>query len=160
MNDRILSLTNGEKIYFMKRKWYILSLLCCIAVSTFTLSAQKTFSKEDFQRQRAEYLKRELDLTPTEAAKFIPLSEELMQKKFELNRDSREKARAIRNQSNVSDAEYERVIDLWINNRVKEAMLEKQYYQKFKRVLPMHKVRKYQEVDMKFMRSMMDRHDK
>ena len=38
-------------------------------------------------------------------------------------------------------------------------MLEKEYYQKFKRVLPMHKVRKYQEVDMKFMRAMMDRGD-
>ena len=128
--------------------------------SIYPLSAQKSFSKDNFEKQRAEYLKRELDLTPKEASKFLPLSDELMEKKFELNRDSREKARALRKKSNVSDAEYERVIDSWINNREKEAILEKEYYQKFKRVLPMRKVRKYQEVDMKFMRSMMDRHDR
>lgn len=124
--------------------------------STFSIVAQQRFSKEQFKQKRAAFLKSELDLTPTEAAQFIPLSEELMEKKYELNRFAREKARAIRNRNNVSDAEYEVVIDTWINNRVKEALLEKEYYRKFKRVLPMYKLRKYQEVDMKFMRSVME----
>lgn len=137
-----------------------LTLLLLVFLSTASLLAREPFSKEEFKKKRAEFLKRELDLTPTEAARFIPLSEELMEKKFELNRLAREKARAIRNKNNVSDAQYEAVVDTWINNRVKEALLEKEYYQKFKKVLPMFKVRKYQEVDMKFMRSMMDQNEK
>jgi len=136
-----------------------LAILICILFSTLSVVAQQRFSKEEFKQKRAAFLKQELDLTPSEAARFIPLSEELMEKKFELNRDAREKARAIRNRANVSDVEYEQVVDAWINSRVKEALLEKEYYQKFKRVLPMNKVRKYQEVDMKFMRTIMDRND-
>lgn len=136
-----------------------LTILICILFSTLSVVAQQRFSKEEFKQKRAAFLKQELDLTPSEAARFIPLSEELMEKKFELNRDAREKARAIRNRANVPDIEYERVVDAWINSRVKEALLEKEYYQKFKRVLPMNKVRKYQEVDMKFMRAIMDRND-
>lgn len=142
----------------MKSTKYFVILICFL-FSTLSAAAQQRFSKEEFKQKRAAFLKQELDLTPAEAARFIPLSEELMEKKFELNRDAREKARAIRNRSNVSDTEYEQVVDAWINTRVKEALLEKEYYQKFKRVLPMHKVRKYQEVDMKFMRAMMGRND-
>ncbi len=135
------------------------TILICILFSSASIFAQKQFSKEEFKQKRATFLKQELSLTPTEAAQFIPLSEELMDKKFELNRESREKAQSIRNKSNVTDAEYEQVIDTWNNNRVKEATLEREYYQKFKKVLPMRKLRKYQEVDMKFMRSEMDKHN-
>jgi Spy/CpxP family protein refolding chaperone len=147
-----------RKYQVMKSTKYI-AILICFLFSTFSGVAQQRFSKEEFKQQRAAFLKQELDLTPAEAARFIPLSEELMEKKFELNREAREKARTIRNRSNVSDAEYEQVVDAWINSRVKEALLEREYYQKFKRVLPMRKVRKYQEVDMKFMRAMMQRND-
>ena len=128
--------------------------------STLSLVAQHRFSKEDFKQKRAAFLKSELNLTPTEAARFLPLSEELMDKKFALNRDARKKARAIRDRNNVTNAEYEDVIDTWINCRVKEALLEKEYYQKFKQVLPMYKLRKYQEVDIKFMRSIMEQREK
>ena len=94
----------------MKSTKYLV-ILACVLLSTLSSVAQQRFSKEEFKQKRAAFLKQELDLTPAEAARFIPLSEELMEKKFELNREAREKARAIRNRSNVSDAEYEQVIE-------------------------------------------------
>ena len=135
-------------------------ILICLFFSFSSIFAKKRFSKDEFKQKRTEFLKRELDLSAQEAAKFIPLSEELMDKKFLLNKEAREEAQSLRGKSNVSDAEYEQVIDTWVNNRVKAAVLEKEYYQKFKRILPMRKLRKYQEVDMKFMRSVMNRPEK
>jgi Spy/CpxP family protein refolding chaperone len=143
----------------MKRAKYLAAFILIALFSCISVSAQQAFSKEDFKQRRAAYLKKELDLTNEESARFIPLSEELMEKKFDLFREAREKSRAIRDRNNVSDEEYEKVIDAWVTSRLKEAFLEKEYYQKFKRVLPIRKVRKYQEVDMKFMRNLMDRND-
>lgn len=130
-----------------------------VLLTLTAVNAQQRFSKEKFIQQRNQYLIQELNLTNEEAARFLPLCQELMEKKFALGLESRKKAHAIKVKGNVSDAEYESVIDTWINNRVKEALLEKEYYQKFKRVLPMQKLRKYQELDMKFMRQMMEKRD-
>lgn len=118
---------------------------------------KKEFSKDDFLKKRNDFLIRELSLTSAEAESFLKLSKELTEKKFELHREAREKAKNLRSKASATDADYEAVIDTWVNNRVKEANLEKEYYNKFKRVLPMQKVRKLQEVDMKFIRNVMDK---
>lgn len=144
----------------MKLTKYISLTLLIFSLSLSSIWAQrggKAFSVDDFKKNRAEFLKKELALTPEEFNKFIPLSEELMDKKFALNREMRQLTRKMRAQKEMSDKEIEKIIDLRLNNHIKEAQLEKSYFEKFKKVLPMKKVLKYFEADMKFAREVMDK---
>lgn len=145
-----------------------LLLVFCLSFGLMSVSAQdknKTNeSKRDrierYKEKKAEFLKKELQLTDAEAAAFIPLANELMDKKYEANRNSRMQLRTMREKTEKSDADYQQAIDGMLNSQIKEAELQKEYYQKFMKVLPIEKVYKYHEAEMKFMRNSIDKKDR
>jgi Spy/CpxP family protein refolding chaperone len=99
-----------------------------------------------------------MGLTQTESQAFWPLCNELQEKKFELNRSMRGELRAIYKDlkagKTVSEADYDKVINLNFETKIKEAELEKTYYEKFRKILPADKVFKYQRAEQKFARKM------
>ncbi|MDH6356092.1 Spy/CpxP family protein refolding chaperone [Dysgonomonas sp. PH5-45] len=132
-------------------------LLLILVIATFSVNAQqrkhgKKFDYEKFKKERADFIIKEVGLTNQEAKVFMPLCEELMRKKFELNRDVRKQSRDLNKKVNKTDRDYETVIDLSIENKAKEAQLEKEYYKRFKKVLSPQKIYKYQRAEMKFMK--------
>lgn len=130
-------------------------VLILILCSAFTIQAQKKgqskFSVEDFVEQRNKFIKKEVGLTDQEAQNFIPLCNELMRKKYLLNKEVREQSRDIRKNTAATNADYEKIIDASLENKIKEAELEKEYYQKFKKILSAEKIYKFQRAEMKFM---------
>lgn len=116
--------------------------------------AQK-FDRQSFQARRNAYITAEAGLTPDEAANFVPLDNELKQKQFDAGRECRKLNRESRTKEQLSDEAYLKLIDCNIETRIKEAQLEKDYYEKFKRILPPPKLYKYQQADFKFMREFM-----
>ncbi|MDR1809921.1 MAG: hypothetical protein LBR34_05910 [Prevotella sp.] len=114
------------------------------------------FNLEEFKQKRSEFLKKEIGLTPEEAKAFIPLCDELMRKKFELNKSIIEKNRSLINRTSVPDAEYEGLVAETFEVRKKEIKLEKEYYEKFKAVLSPEKIYKYQQAEMKLARNMIN----
>jgi Spy/CpxP family protein refolding chaperone len=150
----------------MKIKSLLLVLFFSVGLVSVT-AQDKTKSDENrrdriekYKERKAEFLKKELQLTDAEAAAFIPLVNELMDKKYEANRNARMNIRTMREKKDKTDSDYKAAIDGMLNSQIKEAELQKEYYQKFMKVLPMEKVYKYHEAEMKFMKTTFEKHDR
>jgi hypothetical protein len=113
------------------------------------------YDRQAFQARRNAYITAEVGLTADEAAVFIPLDNELKQKQLETGRECRKLNRESRSKEKLSDEACLKLINCNIETRLKEAQLEKEYYEKFKRILSPQKLYKYQQADFKFMREFM-----
>lgn len=137
-------------------------LLLLLSVSFLFAHAQGkgsgNFDLEKFKKNRAEFFIKELDLTPAQAKAFIPLLDELMEKKYLLSREIRQNHRELGQRTSKSDADYYKSLDLALDNRIKEAQLQKEYMQKMKAVLSAEKLYKYHHVEMKFMEQALKKH--
>lgn len=77
------------------------------------------------------------------------------QKKFEVGRECRKLSKEIRHKENPTDADYNKVIDECLDVEIKEAQLEKEYFERFKKILSPEKVYKYRNAEYKFVRNFM-----
>ena len=125
-------------------------------MATVSVSGQandrRTFDRNEFWIKRNAFITAETGLTSEEALKFIPLENEYKTKLFESGRDCRRLTQEIQTKKNTSDTECMKMIDCYLENRLKEAHLEKEYYEKFKKILSPQKLYKYQQADARFMR--------
>lgn len=150
----------------MKNKIGFLLLLLC--TFSFTVNGQEKgdrkdrphnhkFNYEQFKQKKARYITKEVGLTKEEAKAFMPLADELMSKKFELNKELRRAGRELRNKKDKSDANFDEFLKKSYNVRIKEAQLEKEYYHKFKKVLSSEKIFKYQNAEKKFVKEVLEK---
>ncbi|MCI6523125.1 MAG: hypothetical protein SO287_12630 [Parabacteroides sp.] len=119
---------------------------------------QEHFDKGAFEARRNAFITAKLELTPEEAAQFIPLYVEMQQKLFEVGRESRKINRKIHHkesskQGQTTDAEYTQAIYSSLDAYIKEAELKKAYYERFKEVLSPKKLYLLDDAESKFMRS-------
>ncbi|MBD8347446.1 MULTISPECIES: hypothetical protein [unclassified Dysgonomonas] len=144
----------------------ILLLALLSIFSYFPLSAQEhshrgDFDIEAFKQKRAEFIIEKVNLTDAEAKAFIPLTNELMDKRFELNRAIRKESRELRKKSNKTNADYERLLEASSSVKIKEAQLEQEYLQKFKKVLSAEKIYRYKQAETQYMKELVgNRSDK
>ena len=140
-------------------KIFIITFAALMAVSTFGFAQDKrdAFDKESSLSKRKEFFTSELGLTPREVEQFIPLVEELEQKKFEANQRCRKLTREMKQKSNPTESDYLYVIDECLKMGLREAELEKEYYEKFKKVLSPEKLYRYKEAEIKFVREFLNR---
>ena len=101
---------------------------------------KRSFDKETYLAKRSAFITAEMGLTPEEATAFIPLCNELHEKMYEVGRKCRKLSRELKRNENASDAEYLRAIDEAIEVDLKVAELEREYYKKFKAILPPKKL--------------------
>lgn len=146
-------------------KIIILTFVACSAVLSFSAQAQegkqhRHFDKEAFLAKKNAFITAEMGLTPEEAAAFIPLCNELQEKLFEAGRECRKWSKEVRHNQNATDADYLRVIDECVSVNMKQAELEKEYFEKFKKVLSPRKLCKYKHAESKFAREFMRDGDK
>lgn len=135
---------------------FVLSL-CFVSVEAQERK-RGNFDIEKLRKERAEFFVKELELTPAQAKNFIPLLNELMEKKFQVNREARRANRALMQNSSKTDADYYKAIELGLDGRIKEAEIQKEYLLKMKAVLPAEKLYKYAQVEMKFMEKTLKDH--
>lgn len=137
-------------------------LTCILFVClTFSINAQNKrngFDIAALKKEKAEFLKKELNLTEAETKAFLPLESEFMTKKYEVNRDARRETRALKQKKNKTDADYKRITQLNLESEQKEAQIQMEYYKKFAEVLSAEKIEKYRSVDLKFKEMMLERH--
>lgn len=140
----------------MKQKYiYILIFFLCAYVSTGSAQDKHkhgNFDIDKFKKERADFVTKEAGLTQKEAAQFIPLMDELSEKRFELNRNVRAESRKLRDNNNKADADYERLINIGLESGEKEALLNKEYYSKFRKILSAEKIYKSRKAEEDFMK--------
>lgn len=107
------------------------------------------FSAAEYARQQREFFTKNAELTQAEADEFFPVYNELQQKKRELNRDIRRIMR-VEPGSQVTEEQSIKAIDAKADVNIKIAELEKEYLQKFKKILPASKILKIQNAEEQF----------
>lgn len=141
------------------RKIFFITFVTFSVVFSFTAygqeGKQRNFDREAFQAKRNAYITAEVGLTPEEAAKFIPLCDELQQKLFEAGRECRKLSRELKLKDIPTDADYTKATDECVEVHMKEAQIEKEYYEKFKKILSPEKLYKYRRAEYKFARDFM-----
>lgn len=135
----------------MKKSVVLLLTQCLILLHIASLPAQnKKMNMADYEKRKMEYIMKEAGLTKAEADKYFPLNNELTQKKFELHKLHRDKVQRIKDNSNISDEEYRRMLDDDVEVKLKEAALDKSYAPRFEKVLTPEKLYRAQQAERSF----------
>ncbi len=106
---------------------------------------------QEFEKNKQEFIIKEAGLTEEEADKFFPINNELQKKKLDLHRKHQEDLKLIKESKDISDAEYEQVIKENIDLKMKEAELDKEYSDKFNKLISPQKLFKAQQAERTFM---------
>ena len=144
----------------MKLKSILILLLVFV---TYSVTAQQRHGKgfdviERVKKEKAEFLKKELNLTDAEEKAFLPLEAEFTLRKYEINRDARRETRMLKKKENKTDADYERITELNLQLEKKESEIQIEYYKKFTKVLCAKKIEKYRIADLKFKERILQEH--
>lgn len=151
----------------MKKR--LLTLLLCLIGGNALLFAQqhdenRKKSFEKFKAEREAFITKEMGLTEEEAAAFWPLSNELQQKKFELNKEIRGKAHIMRRErrdgKETTENDYKKLVEAMAKLKIEEAKLEQEYLGKFLNVISAEKVFRYQNAEQEFARRTMNNREK
>jgi hypothetical protein len=110
-----------------------------------------TLDVKDFIEKRNTYLTEKLSLTAEEAAKFLPIDNELMTKKFEVGRECHQLGRKLHNKENRSEEEYAALLKCREEVKKKRFELEKKYMEKFKDILSSEKIIIYESATKEFL---------
>ena len=140
------------------KKILFASLLLLLTV--VTASAQERpikkphFSPEEFQAKQKAYITEKADLTTQEAEAFFPLFFELQKKKFELERNVRKDFKKERNEK-MTEEECRNFVYKMADTKIEIAKLEREYTEKYLKVLPPCKLRRVQHAEGSFQRDLM-----
>ena len=140
------------------KKIFFASLLLFLAVLTVSAQEQQNkrphFSPEEFQAKQKTYITEKAGLTPEEAEAFFPLFFELQKKKFELERNARKDFRKQRGEK-MTEEECRDFVYKMADTKIEIAKLEREYTDKYLKVLPPCKLRRVQHAEGMFQRDLM-----
>lgn len=114
-------------------------------------ASKSLMNLQAFEKSKQEFIIKEAGLTEEEAEKFFPLNNQLQKKKLELHRKHMKGVKHTQEAENISDEEYEQLIEENINLKIKEAELDKEYSDKFNKLMSPQKLFKAQQAERTFM---------
>jgi hypothetical protein len=125
----------------------LIILLLNIGIST-TFAQRRGESNEKIESFQVAFFTQKLDLTTDEAKVFWPIYN---QYKLDMKALKEQQYKLLKGDySGMSDREIDKLITQRFEIKQKQLDLEKQYYLKFKKVLPMEKVAKLPHVERAF----------
>lgn len=138
------------------RKLIATFVLLCGFISIMQASdvcEQQRLSRDEFRAKQKAFITEQAGLSKEEAAKFFPVYFELQEEKKKLNDDSWNMMHKGKG-DNVSDAQYEEIIERVYDNRIAADRLDKSYLNKFKKILSPKKIYLVQRAEMRFSREL------
>lgn len=127
----------------------IIVILILVAISMNTANAQKRGrGKERVQALKVAIFTEELDLTAKEAEIFWPLYNEYDKKQRKIVHELRKLHKAGMTEN--SDKKLESILEKRFKLQEQKLKLERTYYKKFKKILPIKKVVRISHAERKF----------
>ena len=118
-----------------------LTLILLFSATTFGQEEKsKRPSRERIKAMKIGYITDKLDLTTEEAQKFWPVYNEFESKMEQMRKKRKEAHKGMDKDTELSDAQIEKMVDAHIIAEQKELDVKKEYHSKFKAVLPIKKV--------------------
>ena len=130
------------------------TLLALTATAQGEHKGKPHISPEEFKNKQKEFITRKADLTTEEADAFFPLYFELQSKKHEVNRSVWKQARAVAPHERTEE-ECVTMIDALADVKIACALLEKDYLQRFKEILPAKKLMRVQMAEERYQRELL-----
>lgn len=140
----------------MKKIGFILVLVLAVH-GVFAQGKLTDEKRKEFEAQKVAFFTRELDLSPSEAALFWPLYNEMQKKNHEIEGNIRKEARAIREAKGLKENNYKEAIEKMLDNEARMQAIKKEYYQKMLAVIPASKIWKLGEAERKFHRQLFEK---
>ena len=137
----------------MKLRYFITLAACLFCIATFAQKKQNT--EAEFRAKKQAYMVKRAELTPEESEKFFPLYFEFLDKKKEINQKAWQEVCQKNNPSEMTEMEYEKIIDKFFDNQETIAKLEKEYIKKYREILSAKKVYMLYWAEQKFARNML-----
>lgn len=107
--------------------------------------------RQKIEAQKISFITQQVSLNPEEAQRFWPVYNELEQKKNDLREQARKLFFSLRNEiDTMSDKQLNGISDELIEIRLKEVMLEKEYHNKFKKILSPRKILQLYQAEKQF----------
>ena len=132
--------------------------LVCLSAAAQAPQGQRPerprMSPEEYQAKQKEFIIRQAELTEEESAAFFPLYFELQSKKHEVNSSVWKQARAAAPHERTEE-EYVTMIDALADVKIACALLEKDYLQRFKEILPAKKLMRVQMAEERYQRELL-----
>ena len=111
---------------------------------------------EIFKAHKRSFLQERAELTDKEAAEFFPIYEELQTKMFHVQDEaSRAIKRILREKEPASEEEYRAVVEKKIESEMQEAILQKEYFGRFLKILPAKKIVEIFDAEARFSQELM-----
>lgn len=139
----------------MKKLIILLVILCSVAPMLHAADEpHQRLSPAEFRVKQKAYITEKAELTKDEAAKFFPLYFELQDKKKVLNDKAWELIRKGKD-DNVTEAQYDEIMEGVYDSRIASDRLDKTYFGKFKKILSAKKLYMIQKTEMRFHRDLL-----
>ncbi len=145
----ILTLMTKETM----KKYYLILFLAMLCLS---VHAQKTnnCSEKEFKAQKQAYIAEQAGLTEEESAKFFPIYFELQALKKDVNQKAWKKGRTGKDPQST-EAQYEEILNGFIDAEEQNCKLDKEYLKKYQSVLSNKKIYMVLRAEIKFNRNML-----
>lgn len=144
----------------MKNTFLAVILILTTSMQSFAQDNRKgpeggrRFSLEELQARQKAFITEHAHLTSEEAAAFFPLFFELQKKVWETNKEARQKVGMKRGEE-CTEEQYTIMINEFADAKIKIAELEKEYIDKYLKVLSAKKVLWIQHAEDKFQKEML-----
>ena len=132
-----------------------------LTITTFWLAFATSLSLTAQPREKVEALRiaiytQELQLTTQEATVFWPIFNEYLEKQEKIKLQFGEEKKKFIQKGQLSDEDAEKALDLYLEFRLNQLNLEKEYIEKLKKAIPVQKVLKLQKAETKFKKALIE----
>ena len=139
------------------RKYLFTAFFTLLALTATAQGGHKGkphISPEEFKNKQKEFITRKADLTTEEADAFFPLYFELQKKKFELERNARKESKKPRGEK-MTEEECRAFAYRMADNKIEIAKLEREYTDKYLKVISACKLQRVMFAEGMFQRHLM-----
>ena len=140
----------------MKRLIILLFIICGFTPLLWAMDGcnQQRLSPEEFRAKQKSFIIEKAGLNKEEAAKFFPVYFELQDKKKALNDKAWGLLRKGKDDK-TTEAQYAEILKGVYDARSASDKLERDYYEKFKKILSNKKIYMVQKAEMRFHRELL-----
>lgn len=143
-----------RRILLFSVAFFLLSLTAAAQGQKGHKPDRKQWYKE-MRQAKNDYVVKYLDLDQDQAEKFLPVYNKMNDELDKLRRETNDIRVNIERKKDASDLEYEKAAETLVEEKGREADIEKKYYNQFKKILKPQQLFKLPTAEMAWMKKLM-----